>query len=143
MSVGLSQADGEGHLKGAGRTDIQTDGRTDILADRHRQTDRRTDRQADRQTDRQIDRANCGVVQVAGASKPEEVLTALRELPDSVSRDQDRLVPLVAEVVRDSECSCLFPLLLSSSCPLVFLCVSVIFFFILLSQGPRPRPDSP
>ena len=48
-------------------------------------------------------------MQVVGSSSPDEVLTAMRELPESVSRDKDRLVPLVAEVVRDSECSSSFP----------------------------------
>ena len=53
--------------------------------------------------------ANCCVAQVVGSGNPNEVLTALRELPESVSRDQDRLVPLVAEVVRDSEPSSFRP----------------------------------
>ena len=43
------------------------------------------------------------LVQVAGVTDPDEVLTAVRELPASVARDQDQLVPLVAEVVKDSE----------------------------------------
>ena len=39
------------------------------------------------------------LLQVSGTSKPDEVLTAMRELPESTARDQDHLVPLVAEVV--------------------------------------------
>ena len=39
------------------------------------------------------------VLQVSGTNNPDEVLTAMRELPESTARDQDHLVPLVAEVV--------------------------------------------
>ena len=39
------------------------------------------------------------LLQVSGTSNPDEVLTAMRELPESTARDQDHLVPLVAEVV--------------------------------------------
>ena len=39
------------------------------------------------------------VLQVNGTRNPDEVLTAMRELPESTARDQDHLVPLVAEVV--------------------------------------------
>ncbi len=39
------------------------------------------------------------VLQVNGTNNPDEVLTAMRELPESTARDQDHLVPLVAEVV--------------------------------------------
>lgn len=42
-------------------------------------------------------------IQVAGTNSPDEVLTAMRELPGSSPRDQDHLVPLVAEVVMDGE----------------------------------------
>ena len=43
------------------------------------------------------------VLQVNGTSNSDEVLIAMRELPESTVRDQDRLVPLVAEVVMLSE----------------------------------------
>ena len=39
------------------------------------------------------------LLQVSGTSNPDEVLTAMRELPESTARDQNHLVPLVAEVV--------------------------------------------
>ena len=43
------------------------------------------------------------MMQMTGVTNPDEVLTAVRELPASAARDQDRLVPLVAEVVKDGE----------------------------------------
>lgn len=46
------------------------------------------------------------LLQVIGTNSPDEVLTAMRELPASAARDQDHLVPLVAEVVMDSEYIC-------------------------------------
>ncbi|KAL0029501.1 hypothetical protein WJX77_012503 [Trebouxia sp. C0004] len=45
----------------------------------------------------------CVYSKVNGTSNPDEVLTAMRELPESAARDQDHLVPLVAEVVMLSE----------------------------------------
>lgn len=62
-----------------------------------------------------------GGVQVVGSSSPDEVLTALRELPNSSSRDQDRLVPLVAEVIRDSKSSS--SSFSSSSCSSSYFCL--------------------
>ncbi|DBA82486.1 TPA: hypothetical protein ACH3X2_000714 [Trebouxia sp. C0005] len=45
----------------------------------------------------------CVYSKVNGTSNSDEVLIAMRELPESTVRDQDRLVPLVAEVVMLSE----------------------------------------
>ena len=41
--------------------------------------------------------------QVSGTSSPHEVLTAMRDLPEGSTRDQDHLLPLVAEVVTDGK----------------------------------------
>ena len=84
-----------------------------------------------------VDNASCCVAQVVGFSNPDEVLTALRELPESVSRDQDRLVPLVAEVVRDSEPSS--SLFSPHPVHLLLTCLCFVKMFLLLFLRDQDR----